>query len=103
VGLGQIGIDPGFSNLLTTSDGEIIEHPRELEASAERLAQAQRGPNQELAARIQERAANRKRDRNHKLSCRLVAENILIAFSKDNIKGMAKDLVRVRLRQRTIS
>jgi transposase len=90
VAFGKIGIDSGFSNLLTTSDGEIIEHPRELEASAERLAQAQRGHNKQLAARIQERIANRKRDRNHKLSHRLVSENIFIAFSKDNIKGMAK-------------
>jgi transposase len=90
VAYGRIGIDPGFSNLLTTSDGDPIEHPRELEASAERLAQAQRGHNKQLAARIQERVANRKRYRNHKLSRRLVSENILIAFSKDNIKGMAK-------------
>jgi transposase len=87
---GEIGIDPGFSNLLTTSDGEIIEHPRELEASAERLAQAQRGHNKTLAARIQERIANRKKDRNHKLTTRLVAENVLIAWSKDKIKGIAK-------------
>ena len=90
VAFGKIGIDSGFSNLLTTSDGEIIEHPRELEASAERLAQAQRGHNKQLAARIQERIANRKRDRNHKLSRRLVSENIFIAFTKDNIRGMAK-------------
>jgi transposase len=87
---GEIGIDPGFSNLLTTSDGEIIEHPRELEAGAERLAQAQRGHDKTLAARIQERIANRKKDRNHKLSRRLVAENVFIAFSKDKIKGIAK-------------
>jgi putative transposase len=90
VAYGQIGIDPGFSNLLTTSDGEIIEHPRELEDSAERLAQAQRGHDKKLAARIQETIANRKKDRNHKLSRRLVSENVLIAFSKDNIKGIAK-------------
>jgi putative transposase len=87
---GKIGIDSGFSSLLTTSNGEIIEHPRELEASAKRLAQAQRGHNKQLAARIQERIANRKKDRNHKLSHRLVAENILISFSKDNIRGIAK-------------
>jgi len=37
------------------SDGEVIEHPRELEAAAERLGQAQRGHNKQLAARIQER------------------------------------------------
>ena len=87
---GVIGIDPGFKNLLTTSSGEIIEHPRELEALAERLAQAQRGHDIQLAARIQERIANRRKDRNHKLSRRLVSENIKIVFSKDNIKGIAR-------------
>jgi transposase len=87
---GEIGIDPGFSNLLTTSDGEIIDHPRELEAAAERLAQAQRGHDKVLAARIQERIANRKKDRNHKITRKLVAENVLIVWSKDKIKGIAK-------------
>ena len=90
VAFGEIGIDPGFKNLLTTSEGEVITHPRELEASAERLAQAQRGHDKQLAARVQERITNRKKDRNHKLSKRLVSENILIAFSKDNIRGIAR-------------
>jgi transposase len=90
VAFGEIGIDPGFKNLLTTSDGEVISHPRELEAAAERLAQAQRGYDKQLAARVQERIANRKKDRNHKLSRRLVSENTLIAFSKDNIRGIAR-------------
>jgi transposase len=89
-GYGEIGIDSGFSNLLTTSDGEIIEHPRELEASAKRLAQAQRGHDKQLAARIQERVANRKKDRNHKITTRLVSENVIIVWSKDNHKGIAK-------------
>ena len=88
-GYGEIGIDSGFSNLLTTSDGEIIEHPRELEASAKRLAQAQRGHDKQLA-RIQERVANRKKDRNHKITTRLVSENVIIVWSKDNHKGIAK-------------
>lgn len=88
-GFGEIGIDPGFNNLLTTSKGEIIEHPRELEAGSKRLAQAQRENKKKLTARIQERIRNRKKDRNHKLSRRLVAENIYIVFSKDNIKGVA--------------
>jgi putative transposase len=87
---GIIGIDPGFGNLLTTSDGEVIEHPRELEAGAARLAQAQRGKNKRLSARIQERIRNRRKDRNHKLSRRLVTENVTILFSSDNIKGIAK-------------
>jgi putative transposase len=89
-GNGQVGIDPGFKSLLTLSTGEKIEHPRELELASKRLAQAQRGHDLALASRIQERIANQKKDRNHKLSLRLVKENKLIAFSKDNIKGIAK-------------
>ena len=50
-GNGAIGIDPGFKHLLTLSTGEKIEHPRELERTAERLAQAQRGGDKRLAAR----------------------------------------------------
>ncbi|MCK9520598.1 MAG: transposase [Dehalococcoidia bacterium] len=89
-GQGEIGIDPGFKDLLTLSTGEKIEHPRELEAAAKRLAQAQRGKNKKLAARISERVANRRKDRNHKLSRRLVAENTKIIFSADSHKIVAK-------------
>jgi len=87
---GAIGIDPGFMDLLTTSDGEKIQHPKELHQSAKRLAQAQRGINRKLVARLHERIQNQRKDRNHKLSLRLVQENIVICFSKDNIKGIAK-------------
>jgi len=87
---GQIGIDPGFKNLLALSTGEKIAHPREREAFALRLAQAQRGNNQKLTGRVQERIANQRKDRNHKLSRRLVAENELIVFSADNHKNIAR-------------
>jgi transposase len=90
IGQGEIGVDPGFKDLLTFSTGEKIEHPRELEAAAKRLAQAQRGKNKKLAARISERVANRRKDRNHKLSRRLVAENTKIIFSADSHKIIAK-------------
>ena len=89
-GNGQIGIDPGFKSLLTLSTGEKIEHPRELEAMGKRLGQAQRGHDKALAARLSEHRANQVKDRNHKLSLRLVKENIFIAFSADNHKGIAK-------------
>jgi putative transposase len=89
IGTGVIGIDPGFQNLLTTSEGEVIEHPREFEQAERRLAQAQRGHDQQLAGRIQERVRNRRKDRNHKLSRRLVAENVAIYFSRDQTKAMA--------------
>lgn len=86
----KIGIDPGFKYLLTLSTGEKIPHPRELEHSAKRLAQAQRGHNKKLASRLQEHIANQRKDRNHKLSLKLVQENAEIYFSKDNINGIAK-------------
>ena len=89
-GFGVIGIDPGFENLLTTSEGEVIEHPREYERAQQRLAQAQRGHDRKLAARIHERIRSRRKDRNHKLSRRLVAENVAIYFSRDHHKGVAK-------------
>lgn len=87
---GTIGIDPGFNNLITTSDGEKILHPKELQQSIKRLGQAQRGGNKKLVARMHERIKNQRKDRNHKLSLRLVQENTLIVFSKDNINGIAK-------------
>ena len=91
---GKIGIDPGFKSLLTIAafDGqwEKVEHPRELEATEHRLAQAQRGHNKVLAARLHEKRANRVKDRNHKLSLRLVQENVVIRFSGDNHKGIAR-------------
>lgn len=89
VSAGPVGIDPGFSTLLTLSTGEKVVHPRELEVSAKRLAQAQRGGHRKLAACIQERVANQKKDRNHKLSLRLVQQFTTIYFSKDNTKGIA--------------
>jgi len=87
---GSIGIDPGFKDLIATSDGEKVPHPKELQASLERLGQAQRGINRKLVARLHERVKNQRKDRNHKLSLSLVQENTLIVFSKDSIRGIAK-------------
>ena len=87
---GMVGIDPGFKDLITTSDGEKVPHPKELQQSLERLGQAQRGKNRKLTARLHERVKNQRKDRNHKLSLQLVQENSVIVFSKDNIKGIAK-------------
>jgi IS605 OrfB family transposase len=89
-GDGEVGIDPGFMSLLTLSTGEKIEHPKEFVKSAKKLAQMQKGRHKKLTARIHERTANKRRDRNHKLSRRLVAENKVIVFSADNHKGISK-------------
>jgi len=85
-----VGIDPGFDTLLTLSDGTKIENPRELRKGSRRLEQAQRSCKKKLVARIQERQANRRRDRNHKISRKLVENYKTIYYSDDNFKAMAK-------------
>lgn len=85
-----VGIDPGFKDLLSLSNGGKIESSKEYSAEEKRIGQAQRGWRKKLAALLQERVANRKKDRNHKISRMLVEKFEVIAFSKDNIKGIQK-------------
>jgi putative transposase len=85
-----VGIDPGFTTLLTLSDGTKIENPRELRKGAHRLAQAQRGQRKHLAARTHERQCNRRNDRNHKISRWLIENHKTIYYCNDNFRGMAR-------------
>ncbi len=87
---GEVGIDPGFSSLLTFSTGEKIDRAQEWQRGEQRLSQAKRGHRKQLSARLQERIAHCRKDRNHKLSRRLVAENALIAFSADQHSNIAR-------------
>jgi transposase len=86
----RIGIDPGYNHLVTTSNGEKVDHPKELQRSIKRIGQAQRGINKKLVSRLHERISNQRKDRNHKLSRQLVSENIVICFSKDNLRGLSR-------------
>ncbi len=86
----QIGVDPGFKSLLTLSNGDKKLNPKEYSVAEKRLSQAQRAGDRTLAARIQERIANRKKDRNHKLSRQLVEQCEMIVFSRDNINGIKR-------------
>jgi putative transposase len=106
---GKIGIDPGYKTTLTLSTGEKINTPKEFAKAEKRLIQASKSlgsPKKlkkgekrkepkfkrkgKLLARIYERIKNKRKDNNHKLSRKLISENDFIAFSKDNIKGLAK-------------
>lgn len=87
---GTIGIDPGFATLATLSTGEKINHPHEFKRSERREGQAERGRRSRLVARLRERVANQRRDRNHKLSRRLVSENAIIVWSKDGSNGLSR-------------
>ncbi len=85
-----VGIDPGFSTLLTLSDGSKFENPRELRNGAKRLAQAQRSGCKRLIGRLQERQSNRRLDRNHKTSRKLIENYQTIFYSNDNFRGLAR-------------
>jgi transposase len=89
-GEAHVGIDPGFSALITLSSGERIDPATEMASAADRIAQAQRGNRRKLTARLRQREGNRRRDRNHKLSRRLVADHSLIAWSKDSHRSIAR-------------
>ncbi len=110
---GKIGIDPGYKTTLTLSSGEKINMQKEFAKAEKRLIQASKSlgsPKKlkkgekrkepkfkrkgKLLARIYERIKNKRKDNNHKLTRKLISENSFIAFSKDNIKGLAKKFGR---------
>ena len=84
-----VGIDPGFTSLLTLSDGTKYENPRELRKGAERYGRAQRGRRKRLSARLLERQANKRKDRNHKIARRIVEDHQTVYYADDHFRGMA--------------
>ena len=83
-----VGIDPGFKTLLTLSDGTKFNNPRELKKGAVRLAQAARGKKYKLIGRLQERQKMRRKDRNHKISHKIVRNYSEIYYSNDNFEAI---------------
>lgn len=82
---GAIGSYPGYSG---SSTGERPEQLTQLQKGS--VGQVPRGDDQRHAAALQERTSNRRRDRGHKPSRRLVAGNTLIPYSKENIRGLTR-------------
>jgi len=99
----MVGIDVGLNNLLATSKKEIIDNPRYLRKSEEKLSRIQRKHSRKKlksknrsrsrlkVARIHEKIANQRLDLFHKLSNKLVNNFQFIAFENLNIKGMVKN------------
>jgi len=84
-----IGIDTGFKHLAILSNGQKFENPRELEASSKQLARVQRGRHKRATACLQERIANQRKDRNHKISHDLIRDHAQIYITNDNLRGQA--------------
>lgn len=85
----QVGIDTGFKDLLTLSNGEVYDKPLELVESADQLAKVQRGGSKKKAGRIQEKIARQRKDRNHKISHGLVRDHREVYITNDYLRGMA--------------
>lgn len=100
---GQVGIDLGLVDFITTSEGESVPAPHHLRKAEQKLKRLQRQLSRkkkgsqgwqkaQLAlARQSEKVANQRKDFQHKLSRRLVEVNRLIGFENLNVVGMLKN------------
>ena len=98
-----LGIDLGVKEFAITSDGEMIENPKFLRKSEEKLRKLQKdlsrtkkGSSNRNKARIKvakqhEKIANQRKDFLNKLSKRLIDENQVIALETLKIKNMMKN------------
>ena len=98
-----IGIDLGLLSLITTSDGEKVEHPRFLRKAERRLKHLQKvfsrkkkGSKNHFKARHQvasqhAKVRRRRSDFNHKLSTKLVRGHNFIAFEDLRIRNMVRN------------
>ena len=73
-GCEAIGIQLSVDGRMALSNGDIIQREAQLQKHLNRLAQAQRGGNKKLVARLHERIANCRKDANHKLSRKMVEQ-----------------------------
>jgi len=97
------GLDAGLEKFAALSDGSIIENPRHLRKTEERLKRVQRelsrkekgSRNRERArrklAKLHAKVRSQRMDFLHKQSRKLVNTYSLIAVEELNIKGMAKN------------
>ena len=99
----NIGLDLGIKEFCITSNGQMIENPKYLKKSLNKLAKLQRelsrkskgGSNRNKArlkvARLQERISNQRKDFLQKLSTKLIKENDIICIEDLQVKNMIKN------------
>lgn len=98
-----VGIDLGLKEFVTCSDGIVIENPKFLKSSEEKLKREQkklskrkkgssnRRKQQKVVAKLHEKIRNQRSDFLHKTSTKLVKENQIICLEDLNVKGMVKN------------
>lgn len=99
----SVGIDLGIKDFLVTSEGEIIDNPKFLRNSIDRLKVLQRraskkqkgSSNKKKAnnrvALLHEKISNKRQDFLHKVSSRLVSENKTICLESLGVSNMIKN------------
>lgn len=98
-----VGIDLGIKEFCITSDGELVNNPKYLKQSLNKLAKAQRelsrkskdGSNRNKArikvARLYEKISNQRKDFLQKLSTKIIKENDVICLEDLQVKNMVKN------------
>lgn len=98
-----VGIDLGIKEFCITSDGELINNPKFLKQSLNKLAKAQRelsrkskgGSNRNKTrikvARLYEKISNQRKDFLQKLSTQIIKENDVICLEDLQVKNMVKN------------
>ncbi|GAB4195328.1 MAG: RNA-guided endonuclease TnpB family protein [Coleofasciculaceae cyanobacterium] len=109
-GEGAIGIDFGTYHAAALSDGTVIDNPRFLAQSSEKIKKASKGKRRKIApnlkkkikaskrwkkakrqvSQLQRKVANQRHDWTHKVASQLVSGNSLIATEELNLKGMTR-------------
>mgnify|MGYP004453359485 CR=1 FL=1 len=99
----SVGIDLGIKEFCITSDGEMVENPKYLKKSLDKLAKLQRelsrkskdSSNRNKArikvARFQEHIANQRKDFLQKLSTEIIRNNDVICLEDLQVKNMIKN------------
>jgi putative transposase len=109
-GTSAIGIDFGIYHAAALSDGTIIDNPRFLAKSSEKIKKASKQKRRKRAsnfrkkikaskrwkkatkkvAKLQRKVSNQRQDWTHKVAAQLVSGNSLVATEELNLKGMTR-------------
>jgi putative transposase len=119
---GAVGLDFGTYNAVAMSDGTIIDNPKFLAKTADKVKRAsrqkrrKRAPNrkkgikaskrwrkaQKKVSKLQSKVARQREDWQHKVATEIVSRNSLVATEKLNVKGMTRKAKKgKRKRQKT--
>ena len=110
IGTGAIGIDFGTYHAAALSDGTVIDNPRFLFKSSEKIKKAskrkrrKRAPNfkkkvkaskrwkkaTKKVSKLQRKVSNQRQDWTHKVAAQLVSGKTLVATEELNLKGMTR-------------